>query len=199
MKKIRKALNLSQQELALLLNVSRSTIAMYEKGLRSLPSKASEIWCRVQLLWQQSLIRTVPAAAMANSHHLQQQQQALSQLNARVQRAAARRVRLTQQLTYMEEQHQRLGFKLYVLRHLMEDALPGSRQLQLLKNRELMTLIRLAGCCSSRRQLLAFQLQVLATEQKAALSGIITLGQEGALLKIPETAAPALQTGGTGG
>lgn len=178
MKKIRKDLNLSQQDLALLLHVSRSTIAMYEKGMRSLPSKATEKWCRLQALWQQGLARKLPVVTMTNSHHYQQQHQALLQLNDRVQRAAARKVSLTLRLAHMETQHSSLGLKLYVLRNLMEDALPGSRQLQLLKNREQMALIRLAGCCPARRQWLAFQLQVLTTEQKAAQAGTIILRQQ---------------------
>ena len=175
MKKIREHLSLSQQDLALLLNVSCSTIAMYECGMRSLPSKATEKWCRLQALWHQSQMRAIPAVAAANVHNRLQQQRALSLLNDRVKRAAIRKIGLTMRLSRMETQHRNYGLKLYVLRNLMEEALPGSRELQLLKNREQMTLIRLAGCCSSRRQLLTFQLQVLTSEQKAAQAGTVIL------------------------
>ncbi|WP_300599387.1 helix-turn-helix transcriptional regulator [Niabella sp.] len=179
MKQIRKAFNLSQQELALLLNVSRSTIAHYENGLRSLPAGAAEKWLALQQQWQQSAQRA-SAPQTSRERFLQvQHQQSLDLLNMHQQRAAARSVSITQQLTAMEEQYARLINKLYILKRLVQEAPAGSRRMELLANRLQLTLIQLSECCPQRRQLLAFKLQVLTAQQKAALAGKVIVQQQG--------------------
>lgn len=179
MKKIRKDLNLSQQELALLLNTSRSAIAMYEKGLRDLPAAAALKWMQLQLQWQEDRRKPNLLRPLQNAHVTVLQEQSLTQLNAQEQRAAARTVSITQQLSQLEERHRLLLQKLYFLKELLSETPAHSRQAELLKNRMQHTLICLAQCSPARRQLLAVKLQVVAARQKAALAGKVILLQQG--------------------
>ncbi|MBO9620832.1 MAG: helix-turn-helix transcriptional regulator [Niabella sp.] len=179
MKKIRKHLNLSQQELALLLNTSRSAIAMYEKGLRDLPAAAALKWMQLQLQWQQDQRKPNLLRLHQSAHLTVQQEQSLMLLNAQEQRAAARTVTITQQLSVLEKRHRLLLQKLYFLKELLAESPAHSRHAALLKNRMQHTLISLAECSPACRQLLAFQLQVLTARQKAALAGKVILLQQG--------------------
>jgi hypothetical protein len=181
MKEIRKDLNLTQQEMASLLNVSRSAIAMYEKGMRELPAAASLAYNKLMLFWQQSMGRQRTLRPI-NSPFLQvEQTQCTARLKACQERAAATIVHITQQLSAMEQKHQKLSQQLHVLQSLMQDARPGTLQMSLLKNREQMVLIRLSKCSPERRQMLQFRLQVLTARQKAALSGNVILQQQAAV------------------
>lgn len=179
MRQMRKDLDLSQQELALMLNVSRSAIALYEKGLRPLPAKAGIKWAEMQLLWQRQQHLTQPPRNIEKHFIIARHRQSLSLLNLHLQRAAARSISITQQLTGMEQQYQRQVRKLHFLKGIMENSQPGSRQMQLLQNREQQALGVMSGCCPQRRQMLAFQLQVLQARQKAALAGKVVLQQQG--------------------
>ncbi len=154
MKQMRKDLQLSQQEMASLLNVSRSAIAMYEKGMRELPSAASLAYHKLTLSWQQSMGRQ-RTLHLINSPFLQvEQTQCMARLKACHEKAAATTVHIAQQLSDMEQKHQKLAQQLHVLRALMEETRPGTLQMSLLKNREQMALIRLSKCCPQRRQML---------------------------------------------
>lgn len=178
MKKIRQELGFSQQDMALLLNISRSTVSMYEKGRRHLPAKATEKWTELQLLWQEHHRKTLLPRNSENSFLRVQHSHSLSLLDDHVQRAAARSIGLTQQLSRMEAEHARLVKKLHFLRGLMAGTQKHSRELALLKNREQQTFLSLAACCPQRRQLLAFRLQVLQSQQKAALAGKVIVQQQ---------------------
>lgn len=177
MQEIRKNLNLSQQELALLLNVSRSTISKYEKGLRSLPAEASLKWMKMQQQWQENQRKPDLLRPRQNSYLTVQQEHCLAILNALAQRAAVRSVSVTQQLSALEEQHRILLQKLFFLKELLKETSHGSRQAELIGNRMQHTLIGLAGCGPERRQLLSYKLQVLAAQQKAALAGKVIVQQ----------------------
>ncbi|WP_018629984.1 helix-turn-helix transcriptional regulator [Niabella aurantiaca] len=177
MKEIRKNLNLSQQELALLLNVSRSTIAMYEKGLRPLPPEASLKWMKMQQQWQENQRKPNLLRPGQNSYLTVQQEQCLAFLNAQAQRAAIRSVSVTQQLAALEDQHRILLQKLHFLKELLEETPRGSRQAELIGNRMQHTLIGLAYCGPERRQLLSYKLQVLTAQQKAALASKVIVQQ----------------------
>lgn len=179
MRQMRKDLSLSQQELALMLNVSRSAIALYEKGLRPLPAKAGKIWAEMILLWQRQQRLTEPPRHLERNLLIAQQQQSLSLLNLHLQRAAARSISITQQLTGMEQQYRCQVRKLHFIKGVMQEAKQGSREMELLQNREQQALLTLAGCCPQRRQLLAFKLQVLRSQQKAALAGKVIVQQQG--------------------
>ncbi len=181
MKKIRQELGLSQQDLALLLNVSRSAISMYEKGFRPLPAKAAEKWTALQRLWQEQRQKTLLPRNIEKSFLQVQQRESLSLLNIQAQKAAALSVRLTQQVARLEEKHNRMFKKLHLIKGLMRDTPKGSREMELLKNREQRTLISLAACSPERRQLLAYKLQVLHSQQKAALAGKVVVQQQAAL------------------
>lgn len=175
MKQIRKDLHLSQQDLALLLNVSRSTICHYEKGIRNMPVHALEKWVHLQSLWQQNQTQKLPAFVAENKFLKLQEAEALERLNLHVQQAAARAISLTQQLTQMETLRRQLVQKLMLLARLRQETPTGSRQFLLLKNRQQMTLLRLTECCAARQELLALKLQVLQSQQRAALAGKVNL------------------------
>jgi len=178
MKEIRKNLGLSQQELALLLNVSRSVVAMHEKGMRNLPAEASLKWMKMQLLWQEQRRNPSLLHTGSNTYVSLQQEQSLTLLNAQVQRAAARSISVAQQLALLEEQHRLLLQKLHFLKEILAQTPRGSRQAALIKNRVQDTLIGLAGCSPGRCQLLRYQLQVLTAQQKAALAGKVIVLQQ---------------------
>ncbi len=179
MKKIRKELGFSQQELALMLSISRSAISMYEKGLRHLPAKAAAKWAGLQLIWQEQQQKKLLPRNIEKSFLQVQHRESVLQLNEHAQRAAALSISITQQMSRLEERHNSLSKKLQVLKGLMEDTPKGGRQMEFLKNREQQTLIGLAACCPQRRQLLAFKLQVLRSQQKAALAGKVIVQQQG--------------------
>ena len=152
---------------------------MYEKGLRPLPARAAKKWAEITLLWQSKQRLTDLPRQLEKSLLIAQQQQSLSRLNLHLQRAAARSISITQQLTSMEQQYRCQVRKLHFIKGLMLEEKPRSRQMQLLQNMEQQALGILAGCCPQRRQLLAFQLQVLQARQKAALAGKVVLQQQG--------------------
>ncbi|WP_300603865.1 helix-turn-helix transcriptional regulator [Niabella sp.] len=179
MKAIRKEFNLSQQELALLLNVSRSTIAMFENGLRALPARASKQWTQLLLLWQEYGPKNQLPRGDQNQYLKVQQKESMNRLNAQVQRAAARSVSLAQQLAQQETQYPFLVKRMHLLKALMRETPAGSSQMALLKNRAELTQIQLAACCPQRRQLLVFRLQALTALQKAALAGAVIVQQQG--------------------
>lgn len=178
MKEIRKSLGLSQQELALLLNVSRSAIAMHEKGMRSLSAEASLKWVKMQLLWQEQRRNPSLLQPGSNTYVTVQQEQSLTLLNAQLQRAAARSISIAQQLAILEEQHRLLLQKLRFLKEMLAQTPRGGRQAAFIKNRMQHTLIGLAGCGPGRCQLLRYQLQVLTAQQKAALAGKVIVLQQ---------------------
>lgn len=178
MQQIRKELHFTQQELALLLGVSRSTIALCEAGLRTLPVKAITKWERLHHYWQQSLRHQLPAPRPAASPYLLKQSNTLFQLKARMQRAAARSVAISQQLTKMENRHRRLGLKLFVINSLIQES-DHKREMQLLVNRSQLTQMHLANCCPLSREMLQFKLRLLNAEQKAALSSSVIVQQDG--------------------
>ena len=179
MREIRKNLNLSQQELALLLNVSRSAIAMYEKGQRPLPAAASLKWMKIQLHWQENRHRCGLLLPAPNTYLTVQQEACAMLLNVQLQKAAARCVSITQQLSVMEKLHLQLMQKLRFLKEVLDETPKGSRQAELLKNRMQYTLIGLAQCCPGQRELLNYKLKVLTAQQKAALAGKVILQQLG--------------------
>ena len=170
MKQIREDLHLSQQALALLLNVSRSAISHYENGMRNMPAKAAAKWSSLFQLWQQQREKTIQPGAAADPYRQLRQQQSLQALNAQLQRAAARSVSISQRLTHMEKRHDRLAHKLHFLKNLIKECRPGTRQMDLLKSLEEVTRIQIAECCPEQRQLLTGKLQVLGMQQKAALA-----------------------------
>lgn len=178
MKKIRIELGFTQQDMALLLNISRSAVSMYEKGLRHLPGKASAKWAVLQLLWEENNQKKILPRHAEKSLLKTQQHHSLSLLHMQVQRAAERAISITQQVSRMEAQHSRLVKKIHFIKGLMQEAKPGSREMELLENREQRTLIGLAACGPERRQLLAYKLQVLHSQQKAALAGKVILQQQ---------------------
>ncbi|WP_114792943.1 helix-turn-helix transcriptional regulator [Niabella yanshanensis] len=53
MKNIRQNMGFTQEELAIILGVSRALISLYDKGLRSLPAKTLEKLSRIQLLFNE--------------------------------------------------------------------------------------------------------------------------------------------------
>lgn len=169
MKKIRTQLQLTQRELAALLGISPSSICMYEKGQRNLPPKAALKLAQLQLqLQQKSLQKAIPATAL-NSRQQAHLLKVEKVLNAHARKAAATALHISLLLSRMQERYNRLYQKLAFIRELMQEAVPGTRQLSLLQNMELDVLAAMDYCGPARQQVATYKLATLKGRQQAAM------------------------------
>ncbi|MBZ4192162.1 helix-turn-helix transcriptional regulator [Niabella beijingensis] len=169
MKLLRTQLQLSQQELADLIDVSRSTITMYEKGWRNLPSAAMVKLVQLELLHQQlQLKKTVPNKQLQTFLQLRMLK-VEKVLNAHARRAAADALTISFTLSHMQERYAQLQQKLAFVHHLMEDAAPDTRQMIRLRNMELNVLEAMDSCSPDRQLVAQYKLSTLKARQQAAL------------------------------
>lgn len=165
MKSLRNQLNLTQEELAGLIGVSRSTITLYEKGLRNLPAK-----CGLKLAQLQGLLlQNKRKKMMPNKRLMAQQQKQYSKmekkLNGYANKAAAQAARMSLKLSRMQERYEQLTQKLELVQVMMEDATPGTREMLLLQNMELGTLAAMKQCDPPRQMLAGYRLELLQALQ----------------------------------
>lgn len=99
---LRKTLNLTQEEMVMLLNISRSQWAYYELGKRDLPIAASE-----RLVVIENLL-TSPEMTKATDEQQTEtkQQQTNEMLNARLKENNRYKVKLERMITRMEEKNE---------------------------------------------------------------------------------------------
>lgn len=169
MKAIRKNLHLTQRELAGLLGISNSVIALYERGQRNLPSKATEKLVALQLLFQQTGLQKTAPKYKVTSRQQAQQLKVEKMLKAHVQRAAAKALHTSQVLSQMQERYDQLLKKMELIQHLLQQSLPATRERSLLENMELDVLEALDRCGPARQAVAAYRLAILKGRQQVAL------------------------------
>ncbi|MBO9595469.1 MAG: helix-turn-helix transcriptional regulator [Niabella sp.] len=184
MKLLRIQLQLSQRELADLINVSRSTITMYEKGWRNLPSEAMIKLLQLEALHQQLALKKTTSSRQLQTFLQPRMQKVEKALNAHAQRAAADATRVAYKLTQMQQQYAQLHQKLAFVHHLMEAAAPGSRQLSRLQDMEENVLDAMSSCSPDRQLVVQYKLSLLKARQQAALRIKDAARQGGADVKL---------------
>ena len=173
--------HLTQRELAALIGVSNSVIAMYEKGRRSLPAKAALKLATLQMAMQQNdNVKKTPSIKLFSRRHAQHHK-AQKLLKAHAQKAAADALRISQELERMQLQHRQLEKKLDFLQALMAQAQPGTRQMSLLENLELDVLDAMEQCCPAKQELAAYKISLCNARQQAALHMHAQMEQAGEL------------------
>ncbi|MBZ4190446.1 helix-turn-helix transcriptional regulator [Niabella beijingensis] len=183
MKSLRTQLHLTQREMADLIGVSYSVIALYEKGRRNLPTKASIKLAQLQLsLQQQPLTKKRTEDIIFN----QQQSKLLKLekvLNSHARKAAAKEINTSFILGKMEDRYKRLIEKLAFIHRLMEDTSPTSKEMSLLQNMELTVMEGLDNCSYAKQRITKYKLEVLKGRKQAALQTMENIQQTIAVVK----------------
>lgn len=169
MKAIRKNLHLTQRELAGLLGVSNSVIALYERGQRSLPSKATEKLVALQLLFQQTGQQRSTPHYKVTSRQQAQLLKVEKMLKAHAQRAAAKALHTSQVLSRMQDRYQQQLKKMELVQQLLQQTQPATRERSFLDNMELDVLEALDHCGPARQAVATYQLAILKARQQVAL------------------------------
>jgi len=169
MKALRKKLNLTQQEFAELMGLSRSVVSMHEQGKRNLPAKATHQLVAIQRLLLQQPVQNMQLGERLARHQQLQQAKLQKQLKAHAERATVHALRISQTLARIEKRYDRLSQKLAVIRLLMQEAEPATRHMSLLENMEQNVLDAMVHCCPAKQELLRYRLQLFNSWQQAAL------------------------------
>jgi len=131
---IRKKLGLTQHELAGLLQVSRSTINMYELGKRSLPVAALLKLGQLEIVYNQAQQNRLPALRQISTTAAEENTRNLSSiLQGKIQACRNKAAQLQQQLQVMQQDHNRLACLLITMHTWQQEmnGMPGSEKAQL--------------------------------------------------------------------
>ncbi|MCD2422097.1 helix-turn-helix domain-containing protein [Niabella pedocola] len=159
----------SQTELAALLDVSKSSISMHEKGGRSLPLEAERQLLALQKAWT-LFLQEPPFADYAFIATSTGFTRLRSLLNTCTQRAAADAVRYSQQLEKIRDTCKTLERKQRFLRYLMQQESPAAIPQPVLKNLELEIRNRLKNCSMEHQRILIFRINLSTALQQVALA-----------------------------
>lgn len=124
---IRKILSLTQQELADLLQVSRSTINLYELGKRSLPNDVAIKLGQVMIAYTQAEQNKIQHVHTGRSYAEEENTARLvKELQLKASECRAMAAKVLQQLQAMQEQYQRVAFRLTMIGSWMENIPEGT-------------------------------------------------------------------------
>ncbi|MGJ7032808.1 helix-turn-helix domain-containing protein [Niabella hirudinis] len=168
MKELRNRLQFSQQQMALLLGVSRSALALYENGHRSLPTHALIKAGELELLSKQKRAKSNRAVTPAKEQDLAQYREVTAQLEQLASNTASDITRTERELARMQELHECLVKRLEVIDLLTVQDTPVFSK-QLVEQLKQDTLIAMAACCPARQLLMEHKLLVLKSAKKTAL------------------------------
>lgn len=165
MNALRKELQLTQRQLSLLIGVSQPLLALYERGLRSLPTKALLRLAELQLLLQQALLQK-------KKPRLPQQKALQNKVNKLLkdhqQRAAYTAMRLGRELERMQERYGKLLQRLTVIQALVKKVPPATTEKSLLENMEQEVLGEIMHCCPEKQALIEYRLSLFNAWQRVA-------------------------------
>lgn len=168
MKNLRHQLGFTQEELAVLLGVSRVVVTLYEKGLRNLPAKAHQKLSHIQvLIYKSSNHKYAPCQqllALQQKHY----QKAQNQLQGQAKKAAQQAIRVSMQLNKIRERLQQLEEKLALIQLLQRNTAPDSREQRLLQNMEQQLINALDTCNPACEYTTAYKLATLRSKQQTA-------------------------------
>lgn len=174
MKSVRKLLHLSQRQYAILIGVSQSTIALYEKRERKLPGEAFD-----KVLALQSQIEQLDLSPSIAPQPLtrKQQEQFLKVedlLDTQMRRAAAKALKLQRRLMKIKQQQQHFLQLQKLARQLKEQYVAGSLHRNLFDKMDRKATMALEFYGGPIQMILAYKIaMLLAREQiaKSLLSG----------------------------
>lgn len=169
MKKNTTSLPFTQQELALLLGVSRSAVALYAAGSRSLPTAALIKLSELEIAAAKPSGKSRKTTAQVKEFNKLQQQKTERRLQQQAQKAEMERLRRERELEKLRFRHEGLVRKLVILQTLKEKTITGSRPKSLLEHIEQQTLRAMETCCPARQLWVEYRLLALQNNQKAAL------------------------------
>ncbi len=131
---IRKKLGLTQHELAGLLQVSRSTINMYDLGKSSLPVAALLKLGQLEIVYNQAQQNRLPALRQISTTAAEENTRNLSSiLQGKIQACRNKAAQLQQQLQVMQQDHNRLACLLITVHTSQQEmnSIPGSEKAKL--------------------------------------------------------------------
>lgn len=176
MNTLRKELQLSQRQLSMLIGVSQPLLALYERGLRSLPTKALLKLAKLQLLLQQAALQK-KQPRIPQQKTLQTRMTKL--LSDHQQRAAYTVMRLGRELERMQDRHGKLLQRLTVIRTLAKEAPPATREKSLLENMEQEVLSKILHCCPEKQALIRYRISLSNAWKEAAREAHENMKEEG--------------------
>jgi transcriptional regulator with XRE-family HTH domain len=112
--RIRELLGLTQEQLAMLLGVSRSQLSLYELGLRELPTAALQ-----QLAEMLSVVQNVNASIRMKSRAAEEKGQNHVTLQKLLKENSFQQERLTRKIVVMEETYQTNLTGVHLVKHLV--------------------------------------------------------------------------------
>ncbi len=169
MKNVRQELRFTQEELAVILGVSRGLISLYDKGKRNLPAKALEKLSRIQLLITKAETQKPQPCRKMLALQQKHRKRAQDLLHAQAKKAAAQAVRLTMEIAAARERFRQMENKLNLIQLLIQQAPEGSREWKVLNNIEEQLLYAFDVCNPTSEYACAYRLAMLITRQQVAM------------------------------
>ncbi|MGN7786730.1 helix-turn-helix domain-containing protein [Niabella sp. 22666] len=174
MKSVRKLLHLSQRQYGILIGVSQTAIALYEKGERKLPGEAFDKVLALQLQIEQ--LDLSPSVTPPPPTRKQQEQflKVEELLDTQMRRAAAKALKLQRRLMKIKQQQQHFLQLQKLARQLKEQYVAGSLHRNLFDKMDRNATMALEFYGGPIQMILAYKIgMLLAREQiaKSLLSG----------------------------
>jgi transcriptional regulator with XRE-family HTH domain len=169
MKNVRHDLGFTQEELAILLGVSRGLISLYDKGLRSLPAKALEKLSLIQLLLNEVEKQKTEPCRKLLALQQKHRKRAQDMLHKHAKKAAVQAARLSMEIAATRERFRQMEHKLGVIQVLIEQVQAGSREWKVLSNLQERLLHAIDVCNPSSEYACTYRLAMLITRQQVAM------------------------------
>ena len=169
MKNIRQNMGFTQEELAIILGVSRGLISLYDKGLRSLPAKALEKLSRIQLLLNEAEKEKTEPCRKLLALQQKHRKRAQDMLHTHAKKAAAQAARLSMEIAAARERFRQMEHKLNLIQLLIQQAEAGSREWKVLSNLQEQLLHAIDVCNPSSEYACTYRLAMLITRQQVAM------------------------------
>ncbi|GEM_PF-2852849 len=179
MNNLRNELSFTQEEMAILLGVSRTLITLYEKGMRNLPAKALEKLSRIQILINEASNKKPAPCRKLLALQQKHRQQAQNLLHAHAKKAATQAIRLSMQIAVIRQHYQQLENKAKLFHLLLQNVEKESREWHLLSNMQEQLLHNLDTGSPTSQYIVAYQLSLLITKQQVAMELYRTLQKRG--------------------